>query len=792
MLNYLPTRRNFIFGEFELQVGARTLLRDGNRIPLGSKAFEVLTCLVTNAGDVVTKEQLLKTVWPNSFVEESNLSQHVFALRKALSDRSDLIVTIPGRGYQFTGLVRETARETVLDTGVARESGEIVIQTVRERSHMVIEETAPMPAVVRPALAQSQPARRVWVIGIVAAGVIGVAGWAGWTWIHSGGADQVHTVLVADFVNTTGDETFDRALKRALEIDLGQSPSLSVMSAAESVGLQNAMGQKAGAPLTGEVAREVCVRGNRQVVLSGGIASVGQSYLLTLEATDCNSGKKLASAKDQARSKEAVLGALDSIADHVRSKLGESARSIEGYQVPIQQATTSSLDALKAYSMGQYLESQGRDETEFIGFFQRAVELDPQFAMAYGAMANTYYNLNEFDQASAAYKKAFDLSGKVSAREKLILRAHYYGEGLNDAVEAVRQYQLWAATYPQDWVPPVNICNGYTQIGQYAEALPACEQGLKMLPDRGISYSVYARALKDLSRFDEAKAVADRAIQRGKDSTGLHASLYEIAMAQHDAAATTRETQWATIHSDAWYSWDFPILQAGAAAAAGRYKAAVELYRRANEAALHENLAESARDILVAEAKAQLELGLPAAARATLSRLPSDESDTEEIAVLRAQLGDVAYAERYLEAHQADAHPSTMLAFVSLPMLRATLAMQREKPQEAIDDLEPAMPYELANFDVPTLRAAAYLKAEQPAMAISEYKKILANPGIDATSPLYPLAHLGLARAYAAAGNRPASRIEYESFLAAWKDADTDMPLLKAAKAELAKLGRQA
>jgi DNA-binding winged helix-turn-helix (wHTH) protein/tetratricopeptide (TPR) repeat protein len=788
MVPSISNRRIYYFGDFELQVAARVLIREGKRVPVGSKAFEVLTCLVVHAGQVVTKEQLLKTVWPDSYVEEGNLSQHVFALRKALADRAGLIVTIPGRGYQFTGHVRESdlAPPAPIHPEV---SEEIVIQTMRERSHVVIEETRPAPAPA-PALPSPVPqpprSNRAWLFGLIAAAALTLAMWAASTRFHRPESNRTHGMLVADFQNTTGDETFDRTLKRALEIDLGQSPSISVMSATEAVSVMQLMGQKSDAALTGEVAREVCVRGNRQVLLAGTIAPVGRAYLLTLEATDCNSGRKIASAKAQASSKEGVLAALDSIADRVRLKLGESAKSLETYQVPIAEGTTPSLDALKAYSMGQYLAVQGKDETDYLGFYQRAIELDPKFAMAYGALANTYYNLNEFDLASANFKKAFDLSGRVSAHEKLILEAHYYDAGLNDVVQAIKVYQLWSATYPSEWAPPVDICNAYAQIGQSLAGLPACEQGLKMQPDRAICYSVLARALKNTNRFAEAKAVGAQAIARGKDSSGLHASLFEVALIEHDADAIARETQWAHDRADSWYAWNFPYLQAEAAARAGQYRLATELFRRSFEAAQHQNLPESAQDILEDQARIELQLGRPALARATLSHLSGTGRDHPDLALERAQLGDIPFAQRFLAAHAGD--PATMTAYSWLPLIRATLAIERGKPLDAISALEPAAPFELASYEVPSLRAAAFLKAGRPAQAVMEYRKILANPGIDATSPLYPLAHLGLARALLATADRAAARTEYAAFLAAWKDADPDMPLLKAARAEQAKL----
>jgi tetratricopeptide (TPR) repeat protein len=252
-------------------------------------------------------------------------------------------------------------------------------------------------------------------------------------------------VVLADFVNTTSDATFGQTLKRALAIDLEQSPFIEVLSDHDVLQTLQLMERKSDTAMTPDVAREVCERANRQVLLTGNVTAVGSKYLLTLEAVDCSSGKRLASAKAEARSREDVLGALDSVAERVRRGLGESARSVESYHVPIAQATTASLEALKMFSIGSYLATHGKDENETIPFFQKAIELDPQFAMAYSGLASRYYNLEEFELASEYDAKAFALSDHVSARERLMIQAHYYGEGQNDLNQGVKTYKICGA-----------------------------------------------------------------------------------------------------------------------------------------------------------------------------------------------------------------------------------------------------------------------------------------------------------------------------------------------------------
>ncbi|MGC2620408.1 MAG: winged helix-turn-helix domain-containing protein, partial [Acidobacteriaceae bacterium] len=368
------------------------MTRAGERVALSPKAFEVLACLVANPGRIISKDELMKTVWPDSFVEEGNLAQHISGLRKAMGDRADLIVTVPGRGYQFAAPV-----EQVVETALAEpeRGGETVVQRVRERTRIVVTETA-LPALPAPATRPLGLTQRGWMAAVAAAAIV-VAAVSIYLWKRSVPPPESRKVVVADFVNATGDPALDQTLKRALEIDLGQSPYLDVMGQGEAARTLQLMGKPPASALTPDVAKELCVRTNRQVVLAGTIASVGREYLLTLQATDCNSSRPVAGAKAEAGSKEKILAALDSVAGRVRAGLGESKLSLESFQVPIEQATTSSLEALKAYSMGSYLNV---DDSQKLAFFQKAIQLDPQFALAYSRIATVYYNNGEVNVAT--------------------------------------------------------------------------------------------------------------------------------------------------------------------------------------------------------------------------------------------------------------------------------------------------------------------------------------------------------------------------------------------------------
>ena len=774
------------FGKFRLSPSHHALYLEETEILLAPKSFEVLLYLARNPGRLVTKEELLKAVWQDAFIEEANLAQQIFRLRKAFEtepEAANLIRTIPGRGYQFTADVSHELHPTF---GSSAPTG-YAIGGWRERTRVVIEELAvdQRPS-HQPALSTPQTNSRNRAIAVTAT-VIALASLSGWGWRHHAASKQSSQVVIADFLNTTGDPNFDHTLNRALEIDLSQSPYMDVLSEREAVNTLGLMGQRPDSPLTDDLARQICIRTNRQALLTGSISGLGHDYVLTLEATDCNSGKQLTAAKTEAGSKEKVLAALDSLADRVRSKLGEASASVEKYQVPVEEATTPSLDALKAYSTAASLVARGAEERESIAFYQKAIELDPNFAMAYGGLGTMYFNLSEYKLSHQYYIKAFALSNHVSEKEKLIIRAHYFMDGENDIESGINTYQMWTVTYPRDWIPFLNLSTQYILLGQYASAVEAGKHALELQPNRAITYSVYARALSRMARFTEAKAIGQQAIQNNKDNAGLHGTLFGIAIAENDQKAIVDETAWAAKSSDEWYRWYFLYCQAEVASAAGKFKLAEQLFKESTETARKQKSVESADGVLLDEAHMELDFGQPAMAKATLDRIANQDSDEPDLSIMRVQLGDITAANRYLATH-AKENPASDFALMKLPRVRAALALAKGKPLEAITALDPIRPYELATYDPLSERAAIYLATKNGGSAEQQYKTILANPGINPLINLYNLAHLGLARAYALQHKTAQSRQEYETVFALWKDADPDLPLLKQARQEYAQL----
>ncbi len=787
-------REVYCFGRFWLSPSRHALYLGEAQIPLTPKSFEVLLYLIENPGRLVTKEELLHAVWADAYIEEANLAQHIFRLRKAFESEplaENLIRTLPGRGYQFTAEVTTAPLPATgspeLDRATLRglEPG-YSIERFRERTSVVVEEMAVPGSAHEVSAATSGSGRLVVLAGAVLA-LACVAYWGVWHRRVHATVSGYRRVVVADFVDSTGNATFNRTLKRALEIDLSQSPYLDVLSERGGVDTLQLMGQKGDAALTPDVAREICERTNREILLTGTIAPVGRKYLLTLEGSDCRTGRQLASAKAKAASQEEVLDALDTIAERVRRDLNESAGSVQSYSMPLREATTSSLEALKAYSVGLYLAAQGKDHSEMIAAFRRAVELDPQFAMAYRELGVQNLYVGQTALAAQYLQKAFDLSDHVSTREQLVIRSTYYAHGQGNLVEGAKAYRLWASTYPQDPSPLADEVDVYMTLGQYDRALVTGEQAARQFPDFALNYENLSTIYRDLNRFDDATKAANAAARVGMGDTGTHIDLFEIASAQQDSVGLEREIAWFDTHDDASTVRYYPSFRASQAASVGRYREAEKLFEEEYTAARRANLPEAADSILTDKAQAEMKLGFPEAARATLRILQETADGDPSVIELQIESRDTAAAERFLQAHR-DPTPDTIMTYVTVPRIRAGLALEQGKPQDAIAVLATASPYELRDYSVCTLRAEAYQRAGQRALAAQEYSKIVLNPGIDPTSVLLPMAHAGLARAYAAQGKVNESRHEYEVLFSFWKSADPDLPALQQAHREYAQL----
>ena len=599
------------------------------------------------------------------------------------------------------------------------------------------------------------------------------------------------SIVLADFTNTTGDAVFDDALRQGLAAQLAQSPFLNILSDQQIRQELRFMGQTPTARLTNDLARQVCQRTQSAAVLDGSIAQIGSTYNLVLNALNCASGEMLATASSQATDKNQVLGSLGKIAEEIRGKLGESLASIQKYNTPIAEATTSSLEALKAFSLGMQARAN-KGEDSAAPFFKQAITLDPNFAMAYAVLGQVESNLGEKSVASEYTKKAYDLRDRASELEKFYIESHYYENVTGDSEQAIQVYLLWAQTYPQDSIPHNNLAVSYTQLGQWQKALPEALDAHRLAPEESISYMVVGATYLGLGRFDEAKAILNDALSRKLEVPNFHRVLYLIAFAQNDQPAAAHEL---SILSNS-----APDVAAAALALAapseayfGHLAKARALSQRAIAEAESLGRKESAGYALASLASIEAEVEDSAGARkdaAAALFIDSSIRTRTEAAYSFARAGDSARAES-LVGEMAKERPSdTVGNMIVLPTIRADAELGRNNPGKAVEILQPVVPYDLANFARVLSaygRGRAYLLLHKGTEAAAEFQKVLDHPGVVLNSVVGPLAHLQLGRAYAMAGDESKARAAYQDFFALWKDADADIPILKQAKAEYAK-----
>ena len=603
------------------------------------------------------------------------------------------------------------------------------------------------------------------------------------------------TIVLSDFDNKTGDAVFDDTLKQGLSVQLEQSPFLALVSERKVNETLKLMGRPAGDRLTPEVTREVCERTSSKAMLAGSIAGLGSQYVIGLKAVNCDTGDVLAEAQQQAAGKEAVLKALDAAAVSLRSKLGESLSSVQKYATPLEEATTPSLEALKAYSLGVKT-FYAKGQTAALPFFKRAVDLDPNFAMAYSWTSAVYFNLNEVGRGAENGRKAYELRERVSERERLLIEGDYYVIATGELEKAVQTFELWQQTYPRDSLPYTNLGFVSMALGNWEKALEESREALRLAPNNAVNYLNLGIAYTTFNRLEEAEAVYKQAEERKLEAEMLLQSRYWLAFLKGDAA------QMAQLVSAAMGKPGFEDLLLAAQADTegwyGKLKNAHELTRRAMDSAQHNDAKETAATYQAAAALREVEVGnreqARAEANAALKLAPN--RDVRAIAALAlARAGDTAEAEK-LAAELDKTFPlHTRVQRYWLPTIRAAVALQRKDPNRAIELLKVAStvelsyPTNLAILLCPAyLRGEAYLMLHDGNAAAAEFQKFIDHRGLVADFPWGALARVGLARAYAMQGDTAKARTAYQDFLTLWKDADPDIPILKEAKAEYANL----
>jgi eukaryotic-like serine/threonine-protein kinase len=615
---------------------------------------------------------------------------------------------------------------------------------------------------------------------------------------HAHALKPSDTIVLADFTNTTGDPVFDDTLKEALATELQQSPFLSILPDRTVRDTLKLMGHSPDERLTNDVAQEVCQRSGSQAVIGGSIARLGGEYVLGLNAMICPSGESLARQLERARKKEEVLDALEHASTSLRKSVGESLSTVQKFDTPLAQATTPSLEALKSYSLGlKALTEKG--DTAAIPFFKRAVDLDPNFAVAYTGLGVAYGNLRESASARENYQKAYDLRNRVTVREEYAISAYYYNDVTGEIEKANQTYELFSQAYPWNWVPHNNLGGNYASLGQWDKALAETLEANRLSPDNGIPYGNLVECYCRLNRFGEGKSTYQRALARHLDVPDLHSFRYGIAFMEGDGMEMQRQADWASNKpglEDVLLSY-----QSDTAAFSGHLRSARELSQHAVDSANRAGEKETAAKRGLNAALREAEFGNIREARLRTSAalsLSSAQGPQVLAALVLARTGDTERAQKIADELQKQNPLNTKINFYWLPCIRASIEINRRNPSKAIDILNTATPFELGvpgpQPEIGVLLYPAYLRGQaelllhQGRAAADEYQKFADYRTMVINSPLAALARLGLARSYALQGDSAKAKVAYQDFLTLWKDADPDIPAFIAAKAEYAKL----
>jgi DNA-binding winged helix-turn-helix (wHTH) protein/tetratricopeptide (TPR) repeat protein len=755
------SRHAYCFGDFSLDLERGGLWRGADEVKLRPKVFEALRYLVLNPNRLVAKDELLKALWPDSFVTDDSLVQCFVELRRALGDRGqDWLKTVPRRGYVFTA--------SVIEGGPPAE---------------------PAAAAPRPA---GRPRRAA-----AASAVLAVVALAALAHVLRGGRPAEpalagkDSILVADFANTTGDDVFDGTLRQAMAVQLGQSPFLNVISDDRIRETLRYMGRSPDEPVTRDLAREVAQRQGVGVVLAGSIASLGRHYVISLEAVNAATGEAILREQVEAESRERVLGRLGEASARFRKKLGESVGSIEKFRTPIEQATTPSLEAFKAYDLGRRRHFSGQ-YFEAIPLYKHAVDLDPEFAIAYAALAITYGTAREDDLAARFSERAFALRDRVTERERFYISNRYYVDVLGATDKAIEVMELWKETYPRDFVPRTNLSARYSAIGQHERALEEAREGVRLNPDAGVAYGALAHNSICLDRYHDARAALHQASARKLLPTYGRYLLYGVGFLEGDAAAMQEQ-----VDAVAGTPAEAGMLanQSVVAAYAGQVRRARELTARSIELAVSRDLEEGAGLYSAGQALWEAAYGDCRATKRTADRtldLSRGRPALSWSALALAMCGESGASLRLVEEMERRFSQDFFLKTSWVPMARAALEIRRGRPDRAVELLQTAEGSEMGTVTAlwpAYLRGRAQVDRGAAREALAEFQKILDHRGVlapkdfnPAAMTLYPLAHVGRARAAALAGDVAESRKACDAFLALWKEADGDIPVLQATR----------
>lgn len=766
--------RIYRFDDVEIDLQGFRLRKGAQPVAVEPKVLQLLVYLVENPGRLVARRELIDAVWSGSFVTDHVLNRAIGQLRKLLGDDANeprYIETVPTLGYRFiAGVDAETHPES---TSTATE------ELKRD------SEVAPHSAAssVRP----EAHAPHRWALPTIAVSVVSVALLVAIGLYYRShqraplAGNQGHSltdkdgVVLADFENTTGDPVFDGTLKQGLSLQLGQSPFFNIVSESKVDETLKLMGRKSGERLTPEIAREICERTGGAMTIAGSVARLGSQYIVGMRAISCVSGEVLAQEQEEAVSKEQVLKALESASVRMRGKLGESLSSVQKYATPVE-ATTSSLEALQAFSLA-YEDIVVKDDNpgaQLQG--QRAVRLDPSFAKAYGLLAVVYNNLGEMTLARDNIRKAYELRKRVSERERLEIEAYYDQIATGDLEKARQSYELWAQTYPNNFVPPTNLCIIGAVLGQYDKALHEAGEALRLEPASGNNYENLAFAYFFLGRLEDAEATIADAHAKKLDSPNLHLLTYLLAFMKNDTAVMAKEIAWSA--GSPGIEDVFLNVEADTFTYSGQLTKSRELSREAVALAMRAKQKETAANYEASAALREAFLGHSAPARRMAGEALALFSgrDVQYRAALALALSEDSTRAQKLADELEHRYPDdTIVQFMYLPVLRAQLALNRNDSSRAIEELRSAAPYELGNGMLAIyLRGEAYLSAGDGSKAAAEFQKIIVHRTV-ALNYVGALAHLGLAHAYALQNDTTKTEAACQDLLTLWTNADADI-----------------
>lgn len=768
------------FGEFELNSARYELRRNGQPLKLERIPMDLLILLAEKEGNVVSRQEIIERLWGSDvFVDtEHGINTAIRKIRSALredAERPRFVQTVQGKGYRF----------------VAEKNGDVVAVTP---AHRRTSEESPNRTPLAAAIGDSGVRQPSWQFGwlLASAALAILLGLGGWSFARRNrrALTAKDTIVLAEFTNTTDDPVFNDTLRQGTLVQLEQSPFLSIITDGQVADALHRMGLNPGTELTPDVAREVCLRTGSAAVLNGNIAQVGSQYDLSLRAVACVDGAALASTEALASDKDHVLGALGKTASEMRSKLGESRTSIQKFDLPLQQVTTSSLEALREFSVY----ANGRGRVPPFPVLLRVIELDPNFAAAYGQLADAYTDLGEFELASQYAQKAFDLRNRVSERERLGINSTYYYAVLGDLDQELRTYPVSERMYPRDWGFWNNSAATRLWLGDYTRAAQEASQALQLEPDALNPYINLGSALLFLNRRDEVKKIANQALARGFDSSAIHLLLYDVAFLENDVREMDAQLSPLLEKPEALNA---QVTQSMTEAYSGRLKRFLVISEQAFQIASKGNNKELAAQIRDAEALRQAEFGnLAAASRTAATALSISSGRNAKIftALALARARETSRAQALANELRVQLPSHTLLQRYWLPTIQASIELARNNPSKALDILQ-TVSYEYGNADFPVgnlysvyVRGQAYLATGQAKAAAAEFQRLLDHRSIVLNSPLVPLACLNLARAYSLQGDAEKARVSYRDFLSWWKNADPDIPIMKQAKAEYVRL----